>query len=107
MTVKKLKRNNGESLTEALVSMLVISLGLLILVGAIVSSGRANSVAGEEDARLFVNRTIAASAPEDSTVSFYIGTDTSGTADATIDVEVYSTTGEASDLEGLKYYEKK
>ncbi|MBQ9492764.1 MAG: prepilin-type N-terminal cleavage/methylation domain-containing protein [Oscillibacter sp.] len=43
--MKKLKRGNGETLVELLISMLIIALGMLMLSGAIVSAARLNQQA--------------------------------------------------------------
>ncbi|MDD6102012.1 MAG: hypothetical protein PUB67_02720 [Clostridiales bacterium] len=42
----KLKNNKGESITEALVSVLIVCLAVFMLCGAIISAGRINSEAG-------------------------------------------------------------
>lgn len=49
--MRKLQRQDGESLVEVLLSMLIISLGMLILAGAITSAARLNATARRMSAR--------------------------------------------------------
>ena len=45
--MEKLKRQAGESLVELLLSMLIISLGMMMLAGAITTTARLNNTARE------------------------------------------------------------
>ena len=99
--MKKLRDNRGESLVETLLSMLVISLGLLILVSAITSAGRMNRTAADDGVGILVNRE-STTAPKDATVSVYSGDATDPAA--TFAVEVYGT---EDDEQGVWYYERK
>ena len=45
--MEKLKRQTGESLVELLLSMLIISLGMMMLAGAITTTARLNKTARE------------------------------------------------------------
>ena len=49
--MEKLKRQAGESLVELLLSMLIISLGMLMLAGAITTTARLNAKAQEMSTR--------------------------------------------------------
>ena len=49
--MEKLKRQAGESLVELLLSMLIISLGMLMLAGAITTTARLNAKAREMSTR--------------------------------------------------------
>ena len=57
--MEKLKRQAGESLVELLLSMLIISLGMLMLAGAITTTARLNAKAREMSTRTVVDNTTA------------------------------------------------
>lgn len=54
----KLKRNNGETLAETLVSLVIISLALLMLPGAVVAAARVN--AQKEKQVIYMEKTVDA-----------------------------------------------
>ena len=56
--MKKLKRNNGETLAETLVSLVIIALALLMLPGAVVAAARVN--AQKEKQVIYMEKTVDA-----------------------------------------------
>ena len=48
MMLKRLKQNKGETLTETLASVVIISLALLMLPGAVVAAARVNASAKKQ-----------------------------------------------------------
>ncbi len=91
--MKKLKKTRGESIAETLVALLIASLGLMILAGAITTAAKINADLKNDEV---VFREAQASVPG----AVYLSSDGPGHPSATVDVQVY-TTGN-----GYVYYEK-
>ena len=90
--LKKLKSSRGESLGETLVSLLIASLAIVLLAGAIVTAGRINASLQNDDV-VFRRGT-----PTESVGS---ATLTMGSDSVSVPVNVYSTENDYS------YYEIK
>ncbi len=90
--LKKLKSSRGESLGETLVSLLIASLAIVLLAGAIVTAGRINASLQNDDV-VFRRGT-----PAESVGS---ATLTMGSDSVSVPVNVYSTENDYS------YYEIK
>ncbi len=54
--MKKILHNKGESLAETLVAILVMTMGLTILAGAIVTSARVNAKVKNQDEAIVVSK---------------------------------------------------
>ena len=90
--LKKLKSSRGESLGETLVSLLIASLAIVLLAGAIVTAGRINASLQNDDV-VFRRGT-----PTESVGSVTL---TMGSDSVSVPVNVYSTENDYS------YYEIK
>jgi len=90
--LKKLKSSRGESLGETLVSLLIASLAIVLLAGAIVTAGRINASLQNDDV-VFRRGTPAESV---GSVTLTMGSDS-----VSVPVNVYSTENDYS------YYEIK
>ena len=90
--LKKMKSSRGESLGETLVSLLIASLAIVLLAGAIVTAGRINASLQNDDV-VFRRGTPAESV---GSVTLTMGSDS-----VSVPVNVYSTENDYS------YYEIK
>lgn len=83
----RLKDTSGETIVETLVTMIILSLAVIMLSGAVVTSARVNAKADNTDTAFYVDE---GQLTQESGVM--IITDGSGAANAaTLDVKVYKT----------------
>ena len=91
----RLKDTSGETIVETLVTMVILSLAVIMLSGAVVTSARVNAKADNTDTAFYVDE---GQLTQESGVMTI--TDGSGAANAaTLDVKVYKTEN------GYIYYE--
>ena len=72
--LKRLKKNNGETLVETLVALMITALGLLMLPGAVVAAARVNAIS--EKQVIYMEKTLEADAGVDAgkcDVTFSVG----------------------------------
>lgn len=84
---KKIRSTSGETIAETLVTMIILSLAVLMLAGAVVTSARINSKADNTDTAF----TAATTSPSERYINF---TYESGSGEKKIDVPInYYKTG--------------
>ena len=92
---RKLKNKSGETIAETLVTMVILSLAVLMMAGAVVSAAKVNKKADNTSTAFTVGTVISGSGTNAATVTITQtngagGTETSATS-ATLPVTVYET----------------
>ena len=92
---RKLKSKAGETIAETLVTMVILSLAVLMLAGAVVSAAKVNKKADNTDTAFTVGTVISGSGTNSATVTITQTNGTGGTGtlaeSATLPVTVYET----------------
>ena len=98
--MKKLRTKNGESLIETLVSVIIISLGMMLLVGSIIAAARINDRSMSDYMVTLEDETDAATnSCQASTVTVTYGSMTTD-----INVNLYTQTSKEGTGRELYYY---
>lgn len=83
--LKRLKKNNGETLVETLVALIITALGLLMLPGAVVAAARVNAIS--EKQVIYMEKTLEADKGVDAgkcDVTFSVGGNSSTLEDVKV-----------------------
>lgn len=95
---RKIKSKSGESIAETLVTMIILSLAVLMLAGAVVTSARVNKQADNTDTAFSVKDGVTKTS---GTVTITDGSQDGTDSTTTISVEFYTTSNE------YQYYDTK
>lgn len=92
---RKLKNKSGETIAETLVTMVILSLAVLMLAGAVVSAAKVNKKADNTSTSFTVGTEVPGSGTNSPTVTITQTNGTGGTGtstrSATLPVKVYET----------------
>ena len=100
---KKIRENNGESLGETLVALLIMCMAVIIITGGIVTSARINHRAAETKTASGLNVTTeSGKLVTDTTATVTV---TCGTDKKNVDVTLYTDTSNTNKRDYFKFYE--
>lgn len=88
---KKFRSNKGETIAETLVTMIILSLAVLLLAGAVVTSARVNKQAENTDTAFTVGEKLSDGTSSSSTVTVTESGSSAEAATAELPVTVYET----------------
>lgn len=88
---RKLHSNSGETIAETLVTMIILSLAVLMLAGAVVTAARVNKKADNTDAAFVAGQEIGGSGTNSPEITISEKTGTGTEKSVSLPVKVYET----------------
>lgn len=100
---RKFRSTSGETIAETLVTMIILSLAVLMLAGAVVTAARINKKADNTDTAFVTGREVGGTGTSSPSVTISDNQAAGTDASVTVPVRVYQT--EKNENKNYTYYE--